>query len=114
MKEESLRQKKIAKVIQQDLGEMLRISGPTIQAGVMFTVTKVRITADLSLARVFVSLFPSKNPQEVIDKINANGKELRFQLGKKVRHQLRIVPELQFFLDDSLDYIESIDKKLHD
>lgn len=114
MKEESLRQKKVAKVIQQDLGEMLRISGPTIKSGVMFTVTKVRITPDLSLARVYVSLFPAKDPQEIMDKINANSKEFRFQLGKKVRHQLRIVPELQFFLDDSLDYIEKIDKTLHD
>lgn len=112
MKEESQRQKKVARQVQRDLGEMFQRSSSSFAPGVMFTVTAVRITADLSLARVYLSLFPAKDPNEIIAKVNDHAGELRYELGKRVRHQLRVVPELQFFLDDSLDYIENIENKL--
>lgn len=112
MKEESQRQKKIGRQIQKDLGEMLQQDGASIHAGVMYTVTKVRVTPDLSLARVYLSLFPTEEPEVIVSKLNDAAGEFRYNLGKRVRHQLRVVPELRFYLDDSLDYIENIESKL--
>ena len=112
MKEESQRQKKINRQIQRDLGEMLQQNGSAIQPGVMFTVTQVRVTADLSIARVYLSVFPSEQPELIVQKVNDQARELRYKLGKRVRHQLRVVPELHFYLDDSLDYIDNIEEKL--
>ncbi|PLX25029.1 MAG: 30S ribosome-binding factor RbfA [Salinivirgaceae bacterium] len=114
MKEESQRQKKISRQIQKDIGEMLQQQGPSIQQGVMFTVTKVRVTADMSIARIYLSLFPANDPELVVKKINDQAGELRYNLGKRVRHQFRVVPELHFYLDDSLDYIERIEDKLNE
>jgi ribosome-binding factor A len=113
MKEESQRQKKIGRQLQKDLGEMLQHGGAAIQPGVMFTVTRVRVTSDLSIARVYLSVFPSDEPELVVAKVSDRARELRFDLGKRVRHQLRVVPELHFYLDDSLDYIENIEDKLN-
>lgn len=114
MKEESQRQKKIGRQIQKDIGEMLQQDGASIQPGVMFTVTNVRVTADMSIARVHLSLFPAVNPELILQKVNDHAGELRYKLGKRVRHQFRVVPELHFYLDDSLDYIENIEDKLND
>ncbi len=114
MKEETQRQKKINRQLQRDLGEMLQKDGASIQPGIMFTVTQVRVTPDLSIARVYLSLFPTENPEEIIEKVNDHSRELRYNLGKRVRHQLRVVPELHFYLDDSLDYINNIEEKLNE
>jgi ribosome-binding factor A len=114
MKEESQRQKKIGRQIQKDIGEMLQQGGSSIQPGVMFTVTQVRVTADMSIARVYLSLFPAENPELILKKVNDQAGELRYNLGKRVRHQFRVVPELHFYLDDSLDYIENIEDKLNE
>lgn len=114
MKEESQRQKKIGRQIQKDIGEMLQQNGSSIQPGVMFTVTQVRVTADMSIARVYLSLFPAENPELILQKVNDQAGELRYNLGKRVRHQFRVVPELYFYLDDSLDYIENIENKLNE
>jgi ribosome-binding factor A len=72
----------------------------------------VRITPDLSLARVYLSIFPSDRVDATLEWVKEQTKTIRFELGKRVRHQLRIVPELSFFIDDSLDYIENIDRLL--
>ena len=78
----------------------------------MFTVTTVRISPDLSIATVYLSLFPATDKEAVLHKVRENSSKIRFELGKRVGKQLRIVPELRFFIDDSLDYIDRIDELL--
>ena len=80
--------------------------------GVMVSVTRVRVSPDLSVCTAYLSIFPSERAEEILKNITANEKSVRFELGRRVRYQLRIVPELRFFLDDSLDYIERIDELL--
>lgn len=80
--------------------------------GVLVSVSAVRISPDMSIARVYLSIFPSEKGEELIKNINANMKSIRYELGTRVRFQLRIIPELKFFLDDSLDYLERIDELL--
>ena len=90
-----------------------RISRQTrMMHGVMVSVTKVRVSPDLSICTAYLSVFPSEKGEEILKNINANEKTIRFDLGRKVRNQLRIIPELRFFLDDSLDYLERIDELL--
>lgn len=80
--------------------------------GVMVSVTKVKISPDLSICTAYLSVFPSEKGEEILQNITANEKTIRYDLGKNVRNQLRIIPELRFFLDDSLDYLERIDELL--
>ena len=80
--------------------------------GIMVSVTKVKISPDLSICTAYLSVFPSEKGEESLKNITANEKTIRYDLGKKVRNQLRIIPELRFFLDDSLDYLERIDELL--
>ena len=75
-------------------------------------MSAVRISPDMSICRAYLSVFPSERSQEIVDNVNNNVRELRYELGTRVRHQLRIIPELKFFIDDSLDYIEHIDELL--
>ena len=109
---ETNRQLRISRLIQKDLGEILQISGRDWFAGAMVTVTKVYVTADLSIARVYLSIF-GKDASEVIKLIGMKRNEIRRQLGARVKNQLRHVPELRFFIDDSLDYIENIENLLN-
>ena len=111
---ESKRQQRISKLIQHDLGEIFQLEVPHLTPGVMVTVTQVYVTPDLALAKVYLSLFPAKDKEAIVEKINTASREVRGLLGKRVRHQLRAIPELRFYLDDSLDYIEKIDKLLKD
>ena len=83
-----------------------------ITPGILISVSAVRISPDMSIARVYLSVFPSEKAEEMVKNINENMKSIRFELGTRVRHQLRIIPELKFFVDDSLDYIEKIDSLL--
>ena len=80
--------------------------------GVLVSVTRVRISPDLSICTAYLSIFPSEKGEEIIKNISANEKTIRYELGTRVRNQLRIIPELRFFIDDSLDYIERIDELL--
>jgi ribosome-binding factor A len=80
--------------------------------GVLVSVSAVRISPDMSVCRVYLSVFPSERSAEIVANINNNMKQVRLELGNRVRHQLRIIPELKFFVDDSLDYIEHIDELL--
>lgn len=80
--------------------------------GTLVSVSAVRISPDMSIARVYLSVFPSEKALEMVKNINENMKSIRYELGTRVRHQLRIIPELKFFVDDSLDYIEKIDSLL--
>lgn len=80
--------------------------------GVMVSVTRCRISPDLSICTAYLSVFPSEKAEEIIGNINSNAKTIRYELGTRVRNQLRIIPELRFFVDDSLDYIDHIDELL--
>jgi ribosome-binding factor A len=108
----STRQLKVAREIQKDLAEIIRSKGMAFFGGAMVTVSEVRISADLSIARVYVSIFPSSKASEVMGILNDNMKSIRGELGHIVAKQLRIVPELNFVLDTSLDYAEHIDELL--
>ena len=108
---ETKRQQKIARMLQKELGELFLNYAREMQ-GTLISVTAVTISPDLSIARVRLSIFPSEKIKEVITKINAETKSIRFELGKRVRFQLRIIPELFFHIDDSLDYLENIDNLL--
>ena len=109
---ETTRQQKVARQIQKDLSEIFQHSTKEIAQGKMITVTVVRMSPDLALARVYLSIFPSEHPDKFIETLQPYVKHIRHELGKKVRYQLRIVPELAFFIDDSLDYAERIDDLL--
>ena len=108
---DTTRQQKIARLLQKELGEMFQRQTQSTH-GMLISVSAVRISPDLSIARVYLSVFPSEKAEESVKNINANMRTIRYELGKKVRFQLRIIPELKFFVDDSLDYIEHIDALL--
>lgn len=108
----STRQNKIERLLQRDLGDIFQKGTNTLFKGKMITVTTVRVSPDLSNAKIYLSLFPVQDKNEFIDYINSLEGQIRFDLGKRIRHQLRKVPELSFFVDDSLDYIENIDSLL--
>ena len=109
---ETTRQNKISRLIQKDLGEIFRFESRNLFESAMITVTKVYVTPDLSIARVYLSLFATTDKDKLFGKIENHSKEIRYSLGKRVKGQIRAIPELHFFLDDSLDYIENIEKLL--
>jgi ribosome-binding factor A len=113
MEQYSTRQNKIGRLIQKELGELLRRDTHILAKGRILSLTIVRVTRDVSLAKCYLSIFPSTGAEEVLADIKQHKGKLRGELGNIVRFQLRHVPELEFFLDDSLDYIEKIDKLLH-
>ena len=108
---ETTRQNKIARLIQKELSEMFLLQTKSMPGGLV-SVSIVRISPDMSYARAYLSIFPSERGEEIVKNINDNMKAIRYELGNRVRHQLRIIPELKFFIDDSLDYAEKIDKLL--
>ena len=110
---ESKRQQKINKLLQKELGEIFQRDIKT-KSSVMITVTRVAVTSDMSYARIHLSIFgpTTEQKQGVVDEVNSMSRSIRGLLGDRVRHQLRIIPELQFFEDDSLDYIAKIDDLL--
>lgn len=109
---ESTRQAKIARLLQKELSEIFRLQTAKTH-GVIVSVSAVRVSPDLSSARVYLSVFPSEKSQELMESIKNSAKTIRYDLAQKVRFQLRKTPELSFYLDDSLDYIENIDNLLH-
>ncbi len=108
---ESTRQSKIARLIQKELSEIFLLQAKSM-AGVLVSVTSVRVSPDLSIARAYISIFPSERGDEIVSNLNGNVRSIRYELGGRLRHQLRIIPELKFFIDDSLDYLEHIDELL--
>jgi ribosome-binding factor A len=109
---ETNRQKKIAGVIQKDLVDILQGAARDGMKGVVISVTKVNVTSDLSQAKAYLSIFPSAKKSEILEGIKANSVMIRHALAMRTRNQLRRMPELHFFIDDSLDYIENIDDAL--
>lgn len=108
---ESTRQAKIARLLQKELSEIFRQQTAKTH-GVIVSVSAVRVSPDLSIAKVYISVFPSDKSQVLLESIQASAKTIRYDLAQKVRYQLRKTPELAFYLDDSLDYIENIDSLL--
>lgn len=110
--EETNRQRKIAAVLQKDLVDVLQRAAQDGMKGVIISVSKVSVTADLGVAKVFLSVFPSDKRDEIVEGVKSNTPLIRHELSQRTRNQLRRMPELLFFGDDSLDYIEEIDKSL--
>jgi len=108
---ETTRQQKISRMLQKELGEIFLLYARELQ-GTLITVTTVRISPDLGVAHTHLSIFPSDKSAGVLARVQEDTRAIRFDLGKRVRHQLRIVPALFFHVDDSLDYLENIDKLL--
>ena len=108
---ETTRQNKISRLLQKELSEIFLLQTKAMP-GTLVSVSAVRISPDMSIARVYLSVFPSEKAEEIVKNINENMKTIRYELGTRVRHQLRIIPELNLFVDDSLDYIEKIDSLL--
>ncbi len=109
---ESTRQQKINRLLQKELAEIFRRESRTLFMGAMISVTVVRVTPDLAMARVHVSIFPGDNKKEVLKEIRIANPRIRGMLGRQIGKQMRVVPELEFYIDDSLDYIENIDRLL--
>ena len=108
---DSTRQQKIARLIQKDLSNIFQEETRKTR-GLLVSVSQVRVSPDLSVAKAYLSVFPSDRAEEVLANINAQTAAVRYKLGTLERHQLRIIPELRFFRDDSLDYVEHIDELL--
>jgi ribosome-binding factor A len=110
---ESNRQKKVAGVLQQDLAAVLqnalRDSG---NSGMIVSVSKVKVPTDLSIAKVYISVFPNDQAQKILEEIEVVKHTIRHQISQLTRHQLRRMPELQFYIDDSLEYIDGINRSL--
>ena len=111
---ETTRQNKISRLIQKDMAEILQKEGRTFFSGVLVSVTNVRISPDLSVARVYLSIFPSEKGAATLLEIKTHQSRVRGLLGLKVGKQLSIVPQLDFHIDDSLDYIDNIDRLLNE
>ncbi|MBP5314944.1 MAG: 30S ribosome-binding factor RbfA [Muribaculaceae bacterium] len=109
---ETTRQAKIARLIQKELSDIFRLETAQVPGSIV-SVSVVRVSPDLSVARAYLSVFPSEKAAEVIAAVNDNSRAIRHNLAQRVRYQLRKTPELTFFLDDSLDYIDNIDNILN-
>lgn len=105
------RQNRISRLLQKELSLIFQ-SQTRMMHGVMVSVTRVKISPDLSICTAYLSIFPSEKGEEILKAVTTNQATIRYDLGQRVRNQLRIIPELRFFIDDSLDYIEHIDELL--
>lgn len=114
-KQETPRQQKINRVLQQEIATLLQ---QAVREGsvknLLVSVTKVHITSDLSIAKIYLSIFPVNDAKTYIETLAENSSQLRHDLAQRMKNQLRRIPELHFFLDDSLDYIEGIDQELNE
>lgn len=110
----TLRQQRVSRQLQRDLSEMFQKELSALSVGVLISVTDVWISQDLEQAKAYLSIFPKEHERETFDNIQKNVKEIRFLLGKRVRRQLRVVPELLFRLDQSFDEAEKIEAILQE
>ncbi len=108
----SIRQNKVARLLQKEISNIFQFNSANWFPGTMVTITIVRVSPDFSFAKVYLSVFGKMEPKECVDLISAHAKMVRGELGKKIKNQLRITPELAFYVDDSLDYAEEIDELL--
>jgi ribosome-binding factor A len=113
MEQFSTRQNKISRLVQREMADILLQLNKTKYHGKLITVSIVRVTKDMSIARIYLSIYPSEFTEEILSEIQMIGKSLRGELGRRIGKSVRIIPELEFYIDDSLDYIEHIDDLLH-
>ena len=104
---------KVNKLIFKEIGDIFQRELKPAVPSLMITVTHVKVTSDLSYANVYLSIFGVEDKKKVVEEVSQNARAIRGMLGNRIRHQMRVVPELRFFEDDSLDYIENIDNLLH-
>ncbi len=109
---ESTRLNKVNRLLQKELGEYFVKESKGLYDGAMITVTVVRVTPDLGLAKVYLSLFPAPLKEKVFGSIQERTRNIRHEIGQRIRHQIRVIPELVFYMDDSLDYIDKINNLL--
>jgi ribosome-binding factor A len=109
---ETIRQNKISRLIQKEMGEMFQMELGNIRGHAMITVTQVNVTKDLSIARIYLSLFATDDKKALFERILVNQREIRHLLAMRVKKQLRVVPDLEFHIDDTLDYIQHIEDLL--
>jgi len=114
MEQFSTRQNKISRLVQREMAEIILKLNKSKFTGKLITVTIVRVTKDLGIARIYLSIYPSEFAQQILSDIRLITKQIRGELGRKTGKTLRIIPELEFYIDDSLDYIDNIDKLLHE
>lgn len=107
---ESKRQQKFAGVIQKDLAEIFQREGMNFLPNTLITITKVRVTPDLAMARVFLSFFNNENTSLALNTVKAHASEIRYKLGARIKNQVRVVPQLEFFVDDTNAYVEKMDR----
>ena len=105
------RTNRVARLLQKELAQIFQ-SQTRMTKGVLVSVTRTKVSPDLGICTAYLSIFPSERAEEIVNNITANEKTIRYELGTRIRHQVRIIPELRFFGDDSLDYIERIDELL--
>jgi ribosome-binding factor A len=113
MEQFSTRQNKISRLVQREMADILLQFNKSKYHGKLISVTIVRVTKDMSIARIYLSIYPSNFADEILSEIQLNSKSLRGQLGRRIGKSVRIIPELEFYIDDSLDYIDHIDELLH-
>jgi ribosome-binding factor A len=107
---ESKRQQKFAGVLQQDLAAIFQREGMAYLPNTLVTITKVRVTPDLAIARVFLSFFNNVNVQQSLQIVKSHASEIRYKLGARIKDQVRVIPQLEFFVDDTNEYVERMDK----
>lgn len=113
MEQYSTRQNKISRLVQREMAGILLKLNKSKFTGKIISVSVVRITKDLGIARIYLSIFPSEFSEEILNELKVLTKQIRGDLGRKVGKSLRVIPNLEFYIDDSLDYIDNIDKLLH-
>lgn len=109
---ENTRQQKVARQIQRDIADIFQKEGAHLVRGLLVTVTTVHVSPDFGYAKIYISVFPFEKHAALLATLEENNWFMRRQLGQRIRNQLKTIPELQFFLDDSLEYIEQIDEAL--
>lgn len=113
MEQFSTRQNKTSRLVQREMADILLQLNKSKYHGKLISVTIVRVTKDMSIARIYLSIYPSNFANEILSEIQLNSKSIRGELGRRIGKSVRIIPELEFYIDDSLDYIEHIDDLLH-
>jgi ribosome-binding factor A len=107
---ETKRQQKFARVIQKELSEILQKEGWSFHGNSIVTITMVRMSPDLSIAKVYLSIFNAENNELLLNELRAKAREIRYKLGEKIRNQVRIIPSIDFFIDDSMEYVSKMEK----
>jgi ribosome-binding factor A len=113
MKQFTTRQNKVSRLVQREMADIFLQLNKSKYRGKIITVTVVRVTKDMSIARIYLSIFPSEYIKDILNEIKSNKRSIRGELGRRIGKSVRIVPELEFYIDDSLDYIEHINELLH-